>query len=107
MGIYPNRTTEPVNTTHAREWVERLDNYDGTIRERKVTATEWVVVSRDTCYCCSCSDNGYGGAINDPYCRNHGWYGERPCELHNMPGASGEDGLMPESVQAARAKQSE
>lgn len=96
MGLYPNRKSEPSDTTYAREWTERMDCY-GYVKERKVTATEWVEVERTDCYCCSCDD----GPTIDPYCRNHGWYGERPCEVHNMPGSKGEDDEdMPESVQA-------
>lgn len=99
MGIYPERTTRPANTTYAKEWVERLE-YTGYAVERSVTAGEWVEIERTDCFCCSCRENGYGGLVADPYCRNHGWYGERPCETHMLPGTAGDDGIMPVSVQA-------
>ena len=97
MGLYPQHTTEPRDTSYAREWTETRDCY-GYKLQRKITATEWVEVERTDCYCCSCRDNGYGGTVNDPYCRNHGWYGERPCEKHSMPGTPGEDGVIPDGV---------
>lgn len=58
------------------------------------------VVERSDCFCCSCGDR----EGSDMACRNHGHglAGERPCEVHNMPGKPDEDGVMPESVQKAR-----
>lgn len=101
MGIYPRRHTE----NHQRgsfggeTWTE-VETQPGIIRKRKVEAHQWVETRTD-CFCCSCPDWGGG----DPYCRNHGFAGERPCERHNMPGSPDEEsGVMPESVQAARAK---
>lgn len=51
------------------------------------TSTEiFVFVSREfkreTCFCCTCPDQGN----TDPYCRNHGWVGERTCEEHKISG---------------------
>lgn len=60
---------------------------------------------RDDCFCCSCGDR----EGSDHACRNHGYAGKRPCELHGMPGSTWEaedgsdSGEMPASVQAARA----
>lgn len=53
------------------------------------------------CYCCTCSD--YGAA--DPFCRNHGFYGKRPCDIHGMPGSPIEDtGKMPDPVSVERKR---
>lgn len=47
------------------------------------------------CYCCSC-----GSQNDDPYCRNHGHAGARPCEIHGFAGSPDEgSGIMPLSVQ--------
>lgn len=90
MGIYPDHTFK--------------DNRDGTVTETwqtpgltrtRVLSGEWTETRTD-CYCCSCPESGY----SDPYCRNHGFAGERPCDVHNMPGVEDDDGVMPESVQA-------
>ena len=55
---------------------------------------------RTDCFCCSCGEFGTDGA-----CRNHGGYGKRPCEEHNMPGSPWEGtNDMPESVQAERKR---
>lgn len=59
-----------------------------------------VIENRTTCYCCSCGDR----EGSDPYCRNHGWAGTRPCEQHGMSGKVDDDGVMPVSVQQKRAK---
>jgi hypothetical protein len=55
------------------------------------------------CYCCSC-DSYDGNASYDPCCRNHGWYAVRPCETHNSPGAAGDDGIIPDSVEKTRLR---
>lgn len=48
------------------------------------------------CYCCSCDSQN-----DDPYCRNHGHAGMRPCEIHGFAGSPDEEsGVMPPSVQA-------
>lgn len=100
MGIYPyRRITEVMRHPDGREiWLE-VETEPGIIRRRKVTADPWDV-ERTDCFCCSCSD--WGGS--DPYCRNHGFAAERPCEVHQMPGTPNEAGVMPESVQAERAR---
>lgn len=49
------------------------------------------------CFCCSCGDRDREGS--DPFCRNHGWAGERPCEKHGSPGKVDDDGKMPSSVE--------
>ncbi|MCU6481924.1 hypothetical protein [Arthrobacter sp. A2-55] len=86
-------------------WTETLKDPSG-IRIRKVTAEAWDF-TRTNCYCCTCDDYG----SHDPYCRNHGWAGQRPCEEHGMPGQEVEEfdgspgeGDMPDSVQVHRAK---
>jgi hypothetical protein len=53
----------------------------------------------DQCYCCSCTDDNY----LDPYCRSHGFAGERPCSLHHSPGGVDEDKWPLSSVQEKRA----
>lgn len=54
----------------------------------------------DTCLCCTCVTDH----ITDPSCRDHGWYGQRPCEVHAMAGRIDDDGNMPYSVQIIRAR---
>jgi hypothetical protein len=93
MGIYPDE-----------RWDKRGDSVvvhtyhvPGLTRVRvleKVAEFEF----RDNCYCCSCGERG-----SDPYCRNHGFAGLRPCEAHDMPGQTDEDDVMPVSVQVARS----
>lgn len=103
MGVYPQRHIESIETTSngAQSWVE-IEKEPGIVRRRHVYATSWQTFRVD-CYCCSCPD--WGGP--DPYCRNHGFAAERPCEVHNMPGTADEKGVMPESVQAERARNRE
>jgi hypothetical protein len=93
MGIYPSHTFK--------------DNRDGTVTETwqvpgltktRILSGEWTEVRTD-CYCCSCGEH----YSNDPYCRNHGFAGRRPCDVHNMPGQEDDEGNMPVSVQAHRA----
>lgn len=99
MSDYRNiqRTPETTNPDGSRTWTETW-NEPGITRTRVVTAPAWTE-DRTDCFCCSCSEFGN----SDPYCRNHGFAGERPCETHNMPGTPDDDGVMPESVQAYRA----
>lgn len=94
MGIYP---IERFRRNSDGTLVRTYDDFSGlkvtTIYQPIVTIEE-----RDNCFCCSCSRDG-----DDAACRNHGYYGKRPCEDHNMPGSPWEDtGEMPESVQAMR-----
>jgi len=70
------------------------------ICRRELTAGPWTE-ERINCFCCTCPD---GGGPADPCCRNDGWWGTRPCELHNMPGEVDEDGVMPASVQEYRQR---
>lgn len=83
-----------------RQWIEVIES-PGVTYQRTITAGAWTE-HRTDCYCCSCGDDRIS---SDIYCRNHGWYGERPCEKHNMPGTAGDDGTMPASVQAELANQ--
>lgn len=48
------------------------------------------IENRTNCYCCSCPDDPY--PKNDINCRNHGWYGTKPCAVHQMDGINGETG---------------
>jgi len=106
MGIYPERSTtgyERLDDGQER-WTE-IERTPGLNRRRTVVAQPWVD-ERTDCYCCSCGElEG-----SDAHCRNHGFDGRRPCELHQMPGQEchpedfGVDGepYMPASVQAYR-----
>lgn len=55
----------------------------------------------DQCYCCSCT--GEFGQYLDPYCRLHGFAGERPCSEHHSPGGVDADKWPLGSVQEKRA----
>lgn len=93
--------------------VKRVDLTNGSfVTERKVTLegyyervvweSKWQEKERYECFCCTCPD--YGGV--DAACRNHGYYGKRPCDIHNLPGYTWEDtNEMPDSVLTVRAKQ--
>lgn len=102
MGIYEYKTTsDPIlwasgATTH---W-ELSDPGYGQKRRRLVISMPWQSEPRYDCFCCSCEGDGI---YNDHACRNHGWDGERPCELHGLAGYPDDTGLMPDSVQARRA----
>lgn len=104
MGLYPVIRRMEVNTgryipadeVHRHEaWYEEYDDFSGLVRYRLIEATDAFTI-RDNCYCCSC------GVNPDPYCRNHGFAGMRPCVEHDQPGQAGDDGVMPASVQAIR-----
>jgi len=84
MGIYESYSKGPVTVdpeTRVQTWTEYQDWY-GWKNSRTVTATPWVECERTTCYCCSCGER----EGSDPYCRNHGFAGERRCEKHRMRG---------------------
>lgn len=105
MGIYPTHSivSKQTNPDGSQTWLETKTT-PGLVQARWVTAAPWHVEARTNCYCCSCPDEGG----QDPYCRNHGFAGTRPCEEHNMPGQeaegpNGENLGMPTSVQQARA----
>lgn len=70
--------------TEIWSWTE-TSNETGYKLTRQVTATQWVEMERTDCYCCSCDDDDLGNYV-DVFCRNHGYAGERPCEVHNLPG---------------------
>jgi hypothetical protein len=94
MGIYPHteiKDRRPV--ANGETWTE-VRTQPGLTQTRVVIAAPWVE-KRTDCYCCSCDDEG----LADPYCRNHGWVGERPCDTHGMPGEADDFGVMPVSVQ--------
>jgi len=92
MGLYPE-------TSYKREGDSLIvtTTEPGLVREETFVLAS-AMEERTECFCCSCGDRGADAA-----CRNHGFMGTRPCEVHNMPGVAWEDtGEMPESVQAAR-----
>ncbi|MGC0143179.1 hypothetical protein [Pseudactinotalea sp. Z1732] len=104
MGIYPRTkiVDRQRNIAGGEFWTEE-EHTPGLIRRRLVVAQPWVE-ERTDCFCCSCDNTEYGTRVgSDPHCRNHGFAAERPCETHNMPGQTNEDGVMPASVQKARA----
>lgn len=93
--------------------VRRVDLKNGAfVTERKITieaayervvwVSHWKETARYECFCCTCYDG------TDAACRNHGYYGKRPCDIHNLPGYiwEGTD-EMPESVLTIRRKQAE
>ena len=57
----------------------------------------------DQCYCCSCNDGDLYSSYKDPYCRMHGFAGERPCSQHHSPGTVDENQYPLSSVQEKRA----
>lgn len=95
MGIYP---TEKIALNENGTLTRRYNDQSGLITTT-VYQPILVIEHRETCFCCSCGDFG-----SDPACRNHGFAGTRPCELHGTPGTAWDDepGVMPASVQAAR-----
>lgn len=90
------RSKEIRNDDGTSTWAE-TQTFPDIVRTRTVTASAWAE-TRITCFCCSCPETG----SSDPYCRNHGFAGTRPCEKHDMPGDADEDGVMPASVQSRR-----
>lgn len=76
------------------KWTEVIKE-PGLEKTRIVVAEPWIN-SREDCYCCSCG-NG-----TDPYCRNHGHVGRRPCDTHGMPGSVDTDLLSTEKYIAAQ-----
>lgn len=112
MGIYPrySKTEEkPLDpqgvpgSVYTRGWTEYREE-PGVTYVRNIIATDWHEFQRDTCFCCSCEDEHTG---SDVYCRNHGFAGERPCEVHNMPGSGydiDDNPIELESVQVVTAR---
>lgn len=104
MGIYPTSDYKPGHNgslvrTYSEPGIEIVTVYMPVLQ----------IENRTECFCCSCPDYSH-----DPACRNHGFAAKRPCELHDMPGSTwdpefmdGEEDIMPESVQAHRAKYKE
>lgn len=104
MGIYPTSDYKPGHNgslvrTYSEPGIEIVTVYMPVLQ----------IENRTECFCCSCPDYSH-----DPACRNHGFAAKRPCELHDMPGSTwdpefmdGEEDIMPESVQAYRAKYKE
>lgn len=97
MGIYPTKdTTRPKPTDDGGQtWEETTDDY-AVKRTRTVIAGPWRE-ERYNCFCCTCEyTDAY--SMSDAYCRNHGFAGERPCDIHNMPGQPDDDDKMPMPV---------
>ena len=90
MGIYPTVTRKGEQTGILLTSVEEPGLKTLYIYELIAT-----VVDRSDCFCCSCEDR----EGSDVFCRNHGWFGARPCEKHDMPGKASEDGFMPLSIE--------
>lgn len=97
MGIYPDESFEKGSAVRNGEQIETVVAYyhvPGFTRVRvfeKVAEFEF----RDDCFCCSCGER----VGSDPHCRNHGFAGRRPCQVHGMPGYADDDGRMPAPVQ--------
>lgn len=96
MSIYPDKSLTPTSTGYLEQISE-----PGLVRRRELVAGPWTQTRTD-CYCCSCDDDVDGFTTTDPCCRNHGWWGVRPCERHAMPGYADDEGVLPISVQAKR-----
>ena len=97
MGIYPDERYQKQRNGNLVHTVNTPGLLVTTVYVPVVT-----IESRDNCYCCSCFEADDQGTQRDPYCRNHGWMGERPCEDHDMPGTVDEDMEALVSVQAKR-----
>jgi len=91
VGSAPSDSTRGHKITEVRDlrvdewgrpsWTE-VSREPGVVFVRQVQATSWTVEKRTDCFCCSCGDGGHGYQWTDPHCRNHGFSGRRPCELH-------------------------
>lgn len=96
MGIYPESKFIPVSTGYLEEV-----RTPGLTRRRELAGGPWTE-ERTNCFCCSCDDDW--PPAGDPNCRNHGWWGSRPCETHGMAGqVEPESGEMPASVEEVRS----
>lgn len=91
--------TDPINEEVIRQFENRVQV---VFRRAMDHAGRPFYRRTNQCLCCSCSDVS-NLHITDPYCRNHGFAGSRPCEEHNSPGMPDEEGNMPESVQKRRS----
>lgn len=103
--IYEVERTQLANGAFVRERRVSIES----IHERVVWSSDWRETVRLECFCCTCDDDYYTGhQTMDAACRNHGYYGKRPCDIHNLPGYAWEDtNEMPESVMTVRKKQAE
>ena len=103
MGIYPHITWDRKLDKDLNWVVVRTEETPG-LKITEVYRRTTVVESRTDCFCCTC-DLDQTLPAHDAACRNHGYYGKRPCEEHNMPGYCWEGTTdMPESVQAYRKR---
>lgn len=97
--VYEVSRTQMTNGAFVRERMVTIE----AVYERVVWASDWRETERLACHCCTCDDDGMDAA-----CRNHGFYGQRPCDIHNLPGYTWEGtDEMPESVLTIRKKQEE
>ncbi|WNO27771.1 hypothetical protein SEA_HUWBERT_19 [Microbacterium phage Huwbert] len=103
--IYEVERTQMSNGAFVRERMVTIE----AVFERVVWASDWRETERLTCHCCTCDEDYWSGyTTNDPACRNHGFAGTRPCDIHNLPGSTWEDtDEMPDSVLTVRKKQAE
>lgn len=96
--VYEVSRTQMTNGAFVRE---RLVTTEAAF-ERVVWASDWRETKRIACHCCTCDDS------MDAACRNHGFYGQRPCDIHNLPGYAWEGtDEMPDSVMVFRKQQEE
>lgn len=65
-----------------------------TKETRTVYASPWHVEVVQ-CYCCTCREDDYGMLSNDAACRNHGFAGTRPCDIHGTAGSEWDDEMIP------------
>lgn len=75
-------------------WLETKE-VAGRIEERTCTATKWEPVERTNCWCCSCGVLGRA----DASCREHGFWGRRPCTVHGLDGEPSPEGVIPRSIE--------
>jgi hypothetical protein len=95
MGIYPETDFKVDRKTGLL--TKTYNDFSGVV-VTTIYQPICTIEARDNCYCCSCGER----EGSDPHCRNHGWAGQRSCELHEMPGSPNDEGNIPQSVQAER-----
>jgi hypothetical protein len=98
--VYEVSRTQMTNGAFVRERMVSTE----AVHERVVWASDWRETERLACHCCTCGEDG----SMDAACRNHGFYGERPCDIHNLPGYPWEGtNEMPDSVLTVRKQRTE
>lgn len=89
MGIYEFKNeSQKIHWPAGDSWWELSDPGYGQKRRRLIIAGPWQLEPRENCYCCTCRYDDFFGTIQtqNPFCRNHGWEGTRPCIPHQMKG---------------------